>query len=492
MKEEEIITEMSNAYFTYIFKDVTPFFNNLNISKFDLTSVDSETLERVFFLMCLCSSDLKIPNQNYSLDIFKKKTWLGTNRPCGVESKQGVITQTLLLGNCPIVMKKAKSNTFHNITLRDFAVGINVNKIISSAPFFVRTLGCFEYKSQFHIGLDYVPGITMKKFLHDETSTFKDFLNIFFQILLGLEIAQNKLNFTHYDLHADNVILTPLEHKFNVQLYGNEYRIHSKYKPVMIDFGLSSISVQGKTLGQNRLASKCIYPRVSVGYDSYIFLLFCMDTIPFEKSNIKKGIFELLKFYTTCIEISQDVLVNNHLKSLKAGVEKIIPYKFLEYIWSNYSTQLDIDMTRQTSSSKYLTKPMFLRLKTVLNTNDVDPPVSKIPTGFIKTLLNHIRIYYWYSKKPELKTQDLKTLITYDRNLLQTVLTVLEECNDQISADQKNLFFSTMEYYYFIKELDIQGSFYLKWVRRFENTRIFHTIYDNLDVILTKERLSKV
>ncbi len=39
--------------------------------------------------------------------------------------------------------------------------------------------------------------------------SFKEFLDIFAQILVALEIGQNKYKFCHYDLHTDNVIIVP-------------------------------------------------------------------------------------------------------------------------------------------------------------------------------------------------------------------------------------------------------------------------------------------
>ena len=38
----------------------------------------------------------------------------------------------------------------------------------------------------------------------------KDFLNIFYQILIALEVAQEKIGFCHFDLHFENVMVINL------------------------------------------------------------------------------------------------------------------------------------------------------------------------------------------------------------------------------------------------------------------------------------------
>jgi hypothetical protein len=67
-------------------------------------------------------------------------------------------------------------------------------------------------------------------------------LSIIKQTLLAIEIAFKKVNFTHYDLHSDNILIKPCE-KNSVFLYiiDGEYHLVPTYGmyPVIIDFGFS-------------------------------------------------------------------------------------------------------------------------------------------------------------------------------------------------------------------------------------------------------------
>ena len=287
MKEEEIIASLSHSYFNHILKDVQPFleyfdtsliksqfkkFQSQKYSNLQDGTYQSELIERLFFMACLNSVDISLPfNYNTTEDNttvdkvnirtsskgrgynkVKKSDWLLDIKPFGSKSKQGVVSKSLIFDNMDVlafltttsilskskqgvvskslifdnmdvVVKKAKTSKFDEITIRDFCVGINLNKILNEAPFFVHTIGCFQFKNQFHIVTQFIDGINLKAFLQNKKSTFVEFLNIFFQILLGLEIAQNKLNFAHYDLHTDNVILVPCKETIEVTLYGSYF-----------------------------------------------------------------------------------------------------------------------------------------------------------------------------------------------------------------------------------------------------------------------------
>lgn len=509
MKEEQIITQLSYSYFNHTLKELEPFishFNENNIAS--KQPLDAETLEKLLFMGCLYSTDITLPF-NYPFDKstlnfnIKKNQWLTDIKPFGSKSKQGVVSKSLLFDQFYIVVKKAKSSKFDEITFRDFCVGISLNKILSSAPFFVRTLGAFQYKNQFHIALEYVEGLNLKDFITNKKNTFTDFINIFFQILLGLEIAQNKLNFTHYDLHTDNVILVHNTQKeFDISLYGYIYSIKYKYKPVMIDFGLSSVRVASKdvskTVGQDSLESKGIYPYANVGYDMYVFLLFCMDVVQNTNLSILKGIDEMLEFFHKQKDISMDILTNNHVKALKKGVDHVLPLQFIKYLLTNFKPYLDITVTPQKTSNKCLVEPLHLKLNKALNVNV--RPHFRNKKGFIKTTLEHINNYYWYNNKVNLNARDLQRLLKMDKILLDNFIDDLNDTKERVQSgvtiEQKNIFFAALEYYYLIIELELHKSdatiFYSDWLKDFRNSFVFRHIFQELEHLLLKERLNRI
>ena len=508
MKEEEIIANLSHSYFNHILKDIQPFieyFENIISSNQLPLELEAEVLERLFFMASLTSTDVTLPF-NFSPKCLispniKKNQWLIDTKRFGNKSKQGVVNKGLIFGKYNIVVKKAKNSKFDEITLRDFCVGINLNKILNEAPFFVRTLGCFQHKNQFHIATEFIDGINLKDFLQNRKSTFIQFLNIFFQILLGLEIAQNKLNFAHYDLHTDNVLLIPTNQAFDVCLYGYNYTIKHDYKPVMIDFGLSSVHTKGQTLGQKSLETKGIYNHLSPGYDIYVFLLFCVDIVHTTNLSIFKGITDLLMFFKVQTNLSMDILTNNHIKSLKRGVSNLIPNQFIQYIISNYSGYLNVDIEPKKCNDNCLgQQPMFLKLKQVLDANDELEPLNSPhhAKGFIKSLMGNIKIYYWYKEKINLKSDEIQKLIDMDKHNLNNLIDDLNlkvfkkgDNNPRITVEQKNLFFMALDYYYLIIELELdqQYPYYKQWLRNFKSTFVYKNVFKQLDSVMCEERL---
>lgn len=511
MKEEEIIATLSHSYFNYTLKEVRPFLEYFDENvplKLTKEMVDSEVLEKLFFLATISTIDMSIPfnfcckdNVNHSL---KKHQWLTDLKPFGSKSKQGVVSKSLLFDKFYVVIKRAKTSRFDEITLRDFCVGINLNKIINESPFFVRTLGCFQYKNQFHIATEFIDGINLKNFLIDKKSAFKDFLNIFFQILLGLEVAQNKLNFSHYDLHTDNVILVHTkDNPIKISLYGYQYTINSPYKPVMIDFGLSSVCTKGQTLGQKSLETKGIFNYLSPGYDIYVFLLFCVDVVQNKNLSIFKGITDLLLFFKSETNLSVDLLTNNHIKSLQKGVSNLIPYKFITFIIQRYHNDLDIEIQPKKFTDDCLGRqPTFLKLKKILDVNDELEHVNNSykKKGLIRSLLNNIKIYYWYKEKNSLSKSDIDYLLDLDKTNLENILYDLNlkiykkgSEEPKISIEQKNLFFIALDYYYFILELELhrQYSVYSNFLKSFRETFVYKNIFKQLDTILLEERINR-
>lgn len=529
MKEEEIIANCAITRFNQLLKDVKPFFkyvneNDLKVSAERRSRVDADCLERLLFLACLCSTDISVPfnfkSHPYVRKQLRKSEWLLDLKPFGTKSKQGVVYKSLMFDEFPVIIKKAKSPKFDTITLRDYCVGLHLNKVSEEAPFFVKTIGCYQHKNQFHIALEYVDGINLKEFISDPWTTIEDFVNIFFQILLGLEIAQNKIRFTHYDLHSENVLLVRNNSPITVDMYGYEYTLRYKYRPVIIDFGLSTAQTSVRTtdrklgvVGQGSLESKEIYDRLSTGYDAYVFLLFCIDVVQKTNPSLIPGLTQLLRFYKTQTKVPDELLTNNHIKSLKQGVERVIPLNQIKYLLQHYADVLDVDTRKKRSWHKCLQEPVFCKLRSCLVTETsptnqhiwfdrtttrplgvVEYPAKK-RRGLVKSIVENINVYYWYQHKIILTTPEVRALLTQDKELLEAIvydmnLQRLPTHGKEISVDQKNVFFYALEYLFLIKELELdkQYPFYKQWVSDFKATFVYANIGSQLNKVLSKER----
>jgi hypothetical protein len=538
MKEEEIIANCAITRFNKLSKDVKPFLEYINDNdlKVDLHSskIDADCLEQLLFLSCLCSTDISIPfnfiSHQYVRKQLQKNEWLVELKPFGTKSKQGVVYKSLMFDEFPVIIKKAKSPKFDTITLRDYCVGLYINKVLKEAPFFVKTIGCYQHKNQFHIVLEYIDGINLKEFISDPSTTIRDFVNIFFQILLGLEVAQNKIRFTHYDLHSENVLLVHNNSPTTVEMYGYEYTLRYKYRPIIIDFGLSTAQTcssrdgQKQVVGQGSLENKGIYDHISAGYDAYVFLLFCIDIVQKTNPSLIKGLTKLLHFYKLQTNLSEELLTNNHVKSLKLGVESVIPLTQIKYLLQHYTDVLDVNIREKRSWDKCLVEPVFCRLRSCLVDDTSRFLDGAYPTkkrrGLVKNIIENINIYYWYQHKIILGTREVRDLLEQDKELLESIVYDLnlqhpgegrpngpsarreeqrfprdldfgEQWTGEISVDQKNIFFYALEYLFLIKELELdkQYPFYKQWVSNFKATFVYTNIDSQLNKILFKERL---
>lgn len=514
--EHDHMIDMIHSYFDHVSKNVKvflPYFDEIFLTYYmarvERGTVDTDMMEKLLFMACWLSKDVQMP-----FDYSAAKSY-GSNRPFKFHqwlkvidnfenlSKQGVVKKCLIFNSdTKVVVKTSKSSQFDKITVRDFCVGISLNKL--KCPFFVKTLACFDHKNEFHIVTEYVEGVNLKIFLQNKKTTFRWFLNIFFQILLGLEIAQDKLNFSHYDLHSDNVIVVKQHPKktHQVCLHGHLYEIKSSHVPVMIDFGLSSVHVKGQTLGQTNLKNKGIHPHISPGYDMYIFLLFCLDTVEHSNPDVYKGIADLLKFFKITRGVSMSVLINNHVRSLEEGVFDVVPKKFIDYLMDtpSYSKHLKIKVTKHSRAVDFLAEiPSQMRMGSFFNmTNTMEfintrPPL--VNRGLIRSLIYDIKMFYWIDKRHvPISSEHKKTLMRTDFDRLTFLINSLGTVHGCITPLQKVLFFKGLEYHNFIVKLGLDNDhiFYKKWLDIFKDTFVYKNIFDQLTSVLTQERLNKI
>jgi hypothetical protein len=104
-----------------------------------------------------------------------------------------------------------------------------------------------------------------------------EFLNIYLQVLLAINYAGLKCDFTHFDLHSENVILRKLQKsvgvKYPTQTLGNLY-IYTDVIPTIIDYGYSHIKYKNNDYGHFIVSSSDSFKSYPL-HDAYKFLMFC-------------------------------------------------------------------------------------------------------------------------------------------------------------------------------------------------------------------------
>lgn len=109
----------------------------------------------------------------------------------------------------------------------------------------------------------------------------QDFLNVFMQILYSLRLGLRLIDYTHYDLHYENVLIRDprmggtFQIKYETER-GVEY-IRTQIISTLIDYGHSHIKIGENHYGKNGLVPFSIYSyRSWIMHDLYKFLMFCI------------------------------------------------------------------------------------------------------------------------------------------------------------------------------------------------------------------------
>lgn len=131
--------------------------------------------------------------------------------------------------------------------------GINYLRMILPTFSFVYT---FENKAKKKvIQQEFIDrATTLHSLLKKKQLSTEEIISIFFQLLFSLEVAQNSLLFTHYDLHADNILIQENTDAISLHfpIFDKHISMKPKYIVKIIDYGFSTI-----TLPENKIYSCC-------------------------------------------------------------------------------------------------------------------------------------------------------------------------------------------------------------------------------------------
>ena len=187
--------------------------------------------------------------------------------------------------------------------IREYYIGVKaMNKLRYIVPNFVYTLGCFmcdkpsdsnplenlcenvSGATSPFIVYEKIPGDKEKHVntvgdLISNKLSFDQWLVIFFQLLLALEVAQREVEFTHFDLHFENVMIRKQNNfEYSVPLDMSTYTIKNpEFIPVIIDFGRSTCSIDSETIGTYAFEELGVLNHMVPGQDMYMFMSYCCN-----------------------------------------------------------------------------------------------------------------------------------------------------------------------------------------------------------------------
>jgi hypothetical protein len=149
----------------------------------------------------------------------------------------------------PIIIKTFKETFSNSHILREFLLGyLYINKLRNKVPNFVYTYGSIKLSSELSkqnqiqkqtIILEKIEGNQLGVLISQNSISFEEWLNIFCQVLLSLEVAQQEIGFTHFDLHCLNILVKKVSSKNQLLLGNKKFEISFDILPVIIDFGTS-------------------------------------------------------------------------------------------------------------------------------------------------------------------------------------------------------------------------------------------------------------
>lgn len=160
-----------------------------------------------------------------------------------------------------VIVKYQKANTDFNTILHEGIVGLyTVNNLHN----FVHVLGVYLNVTYPKIGncdaviYEYVNGETLTSFIEKNPATI-EIKHILLQIFVALYDAYKLYDFTHYDLHTDNVIVTITASSVACN-YNGRALFHTHIVPIIIDYGRAHAKINNINYGYS-------YPRDELGFD---------------------------------------------------------------------------------------------------------------------------------------------------------------------------------------------------------------------------------
>lgn len=160
-----------------------------------------------------------------------------------------------------ITVKKALFDADGLEFIHEYIISLyGTNALRHLCPNFCYMFAIYQSKKVVRLAMEKVPGPQITEYLQQVNPTafsveaMGRFLKIWVQVVLGLEIAQETLFFTHFDLHGQNVMVRPVEPPtpyLEYPIMDKVYRLENvDHVATVIDFGHSTIRYDRGFIGQ--------------------------------------------------------------------------------------------------------------------------------------------------------------------------------------------------------------------------------------------------
>lgn len=488
--------------------------------------------------------------------------WVQSIEKININSTQGWL-YFMSVFNLQIIMKTPQDEVMIYDALREYLIGIGaINLLRYKTPVFLYTFGAFSCpfpnkdgsiktlceknnSNTIYILNEKIDGKTMADYLKNNIIDFDNWLLIFMQLLLSLELSQREREFTHFDLHTSNVmIISNKVISYEINLDNNTYYLENiRNQPVIIDFGYSTAKINDTTIGSFDFPEYGMLNFMVPGYDMFKFLCTCCN----ECSNVKmqNSILKIFSFY------GNDDPYNIYERKI-LGVRKALdkycqlgsysklgtytPLMMFEWLYKSYGQKFIIKKPR--SNFIKLHYYSFIKEYNEIFTEKIDNQVKEIMkclknnTSYIIEIYNiqileKINIHLnsdiintkINSSKNILKIKKIsEKMIKLDKTKLEKVFNIKMPDQDLIDISTKNILDISIRHnihydkiyyekkiseimlyeneldpylqlYYTILELNLI-SVYKEWLYKFENSLIWKFYFKNVNKIQRSKRWS--
>lgn len=447
-----------------------------------------------------------------------------------------------------VVIKIPKSNRYDDYEdmIREYFMGISaINNLRYVVPNFSCVLGAFMCNRPDSKGMicnkydkdeapmvlyEQINGETLHKMIYKNSLDFPSILTIYVQLLVALEIAQQNINFTHYDLHSHNVMIKKVK-DYNYTVPVNNIIvdfINIDNLPIIIDYGMSTVYTENMNFGTKDYITYNIFNYMIQGYDMYKILMYITNSIsnPNTLRNLR-GLFRFYKddedpYYIRDDDKQQLELANREYCSriAKSKAATKTPMMMLEWILDNYSSilkpyvriksrdiyrnitysivQKEYNMMLNSSTNnlnisvlnEYM-ENMDSYILSLYSMNILEIYNEQLESEQIKDRIDSIKIYIDMNKKELIladnkKLDDVFNITAPNEKIFKNVIEKVFDVSIVSNKDEKenvinlliNYHYSTdltpyLKLYYIITELDIID-IYKDWVIEFEESNVYN------------------
>ena len=206
---------------------------------------------------------------------------------------------------------------------------------------------CGLYRKTIYIIYENInPSITLSDYIKSDQFNITEWMKIFMQIILALNFANEKIGFTHYDLHTDNVLIRNINNKKDQFLikypYNGDYLYLQDNKiATIIDYGMSRIKHEKDILSFIPYnISKEYYFDLFPLHDVYKILMFSSLLYYYKYKKINETFRFLFQFFNESEELTINLLEKQYIKRYSLPMnEKLKSIKidvFIKYILENF------------------------------------------------------------------------------------------------------------------------------------------------------------